>query len=128
MCYGKDQAYIYIVRNGGKRNGGKRNGGKKWWEEKWRELMAGKMANFYQPALQRLIFCNKKQQMHQTYYNMALISKCQQKKYDIDFHVEIHMCAKKMAHLIHIVNLMTASAVTMEYRQHLTGWLGQSSL
>ena len=54
MCYGKDQAYIYIVRNGGKRNGGK-----KWWEEKWRELMAGKMANFYQPALQRLIFLIK---------------------------------------------------------------------
>ena len=39
-----------------------------------------------------------------------------------------YICVPKMAQLIHIVNLMIASAVTMEYQHRLTGWLGQSSL
>ena len=39
-----------------------------------------------------------------------------------------YICVPKMAQLIHIVNLMITSAVTMEYLLYLTECLGQFSL
>src|SRR4051812_41738681 len=100
------QPYIYIVRNGKKITGGKN----------WQEEMAVKMAGRKMAGRN----ARKKNGSFNTYTvnrrNMTLISMLR------------YICVPKMAQLIHIVNLMIASAVTMEYQHRLTGWLGQSSL
>ena len=84
----------------------------KWREEKWREKMAGRKMEGRNRR--------KKNGSFNTYTvnkrNMTLISMLR------------YICVPKMAQLIHIVNLMIALAVTMEYQHRLTGWLGQSSL
>ena len=96
------QPYIYIVKNWREelagKNGGKKNGGKKM-EGRNRRKKNGSFNTYT---------VNRR--------NMTLISMLR------------YICVPKMAQLIHIVNLMIASAVTMEYQHRLTGWLGQSSL
>ena len=112
--------YIYSEELAG------RTAGKNWWEKMAGRKMAGKnggkknggkkMAGRKMEGRNR----RKKNGSFNTYTvnrrNMTLISMLR------------YICVPKMAQLIHIVNLMIASAVTMEYQHRLTGWLGQSSL
>ena len=106
MTMEANPTYIYSEELAG------RTGGKNW-----REKMSGrKMAGRKMEGRNR----RKKNGSFNTYTvnrrNMTLISMLR------------YICVPKMAQLIHIVNLMIASAVTMEYQHRLTGWLGQSSL
>src|SRR5664279_1123395 len=63
---------------------------------------------------------------------LHIVTLLHQKKWDIDCHVEIHMCAQNSLEAMNLLRvcpfLMIASAVTMEHLHHLTGWLGQCSL
>ena len=99
MTMEANPTYIYSEKWLEGRNGGKKNGRKK---------NGGKKNGGKKNGSFNTYTVNRR--------NMTLISMLR------------YICVPKMAQLIHIVNLMIASAVTMEYQHHLTGWLGQSSL